>query len=96
MIQTSPLPADYQTALEEILRLREQLIQTNLKWVKAVERRELDNRANKGNLNAMQQTEAYLREELKGIRQKLKGWEECDAHCEYCPGVNKPHGPHND
>jgi hypothetical protein len=47
--------------------------------MKACERRELDNRANKGTINK-------LLEELRAIR-------ECDAHCEYCPGVDKPHGP---
>lgn len=77
----SPLPADYQTALEEIQRLRRQLVATNEKWMKAVERRTLDNRANKGTINT--------------LLEKLKALEECDAHCEFCPGVDKPHGPHD-
>lgn len=74
-----PPPPDYQTALEEIARLRKQVLTANEKWMKAVERRTLDNRANAGTIRALQK-------ELASIK----------AHCEYCPGLDKPHGPHND
>lgn len=50
----SPLPTDLQTALEEIQRLRNQIIQTNVKWANLAERRERDNRSSKGTINALQ------------------------------------------
>lgn len=87
MNRQSPLPADFQTALEEIERLRKQLLTTNEKWMKAVERRTLDNRANAGTIRALMETEKELRLQLKAIRSAT-------AHCEFCPGVDKPHGPH--
>lgn len=66
--RSPPLPLDLPTALEEIERLRIQLIQTNEKWMKAVERRELDNRANKGTINKLQEqikeAKALLRKSL--------------------------------
>ena len=49
-----PLPSDLQTALEEITKLRIQLLSANDKWAKAVERRECDNRASKGTINKLQ------------------------------------------
>lgn len=63
-----PLPTDLETAVEEIKKLRNQLIQTNEKWMKAIERRELDNRANKGTINSLQENikeaKAVLRKSL--------------------------------
>jgi hypothetical protein len=46
--ELSPLPSTLPDALQEIVRLRLQLILTNQKWEKAVSKAELDRRAASG------------------------------------------------
>lgn len=68
----APLPADYQTALEEILKLRNKLSETNSKWAKATERRVLDNRAAAGNIKVLNAECAEYRKQIKELRARLE------------------------
>lgn len=67
MNRLPPLPTDLKSAHTEIMRLRAQLIRANEKWCNAVMKRELDNRANRGTIRAMKETELMLRERLKDL-----------------------------
>ena len=62
-------PVDFEAAMAEIDRLRQQLLVANEKWASAVEKRVMDNRANQG--STRKKREALLRE-LIGVLRALK------------------------
>jgi len=71
-LRMPPMPADYESAIKELTRLIKTLHKERTLLVKQIEGRQLDNRANKGNIRILKEENKQLRDQLAQAEETIK------------------------